>query len=212
MPVGVPGEIYVGGAGVARGYLNRDRADRGTLRSRPLQRRPAARLYRTRRPRPPARERRARVPRPDRRPGQDPRLPDRAGRDRSRSRRSTPTSPSAPSSPEKTSPATSASSPTSSPSQTTTAEQLTHAPQAPPPRLHGAGPFRPAPQTPTHRQRQSRPQSTPGARSRSVRRKDAARGSAHAHRVPHRGHLGRRARRSPLPASTTISSTSAATR
>ena len=46
VPIGVPGELYVGGAGVARGYLNRPGADGGAVRPRSV-RRAGARLYRT---------------------------------------------------------------------------------------------------------------------------------------------------------------------
>ena len=47
LPIGVPGELYVGGDGLARGYHNRPELDRRTFRSQPLPRRAAARLYKT---------------------------------------------------------------------------------------------------------------------------------------------------------------------
>src|SRR4029077_20677005 len=47
VPVGVPGEIYIGGAGVARGYLNRPELTSECFVPNPFSRDSAARLYRT---------------------------------------------------------------------------------------------------------------------------------------------------------------------
>ena len=47
VPVGVPGEIYVGGAGVARGYLNRPELNKEKFIPDRFSCRPEARLYRT---------------------------------------------------------------------------------------------------------------------------------------------------------------------
>jgi amino acid adenylation domain-containing protein/non-ribosomal peptide synthase protein (TIGR01720 family) len=47
LPIGVPGEMYVGGAGVARGYLNRAELSAERFLPDPFSSDPAARLYRT---------------------------------------------------------------------------------------------------------------------------------------------------------------------
>jgi len=47
LPIGVPGELYVGGGGVARGYLNRDGMNAGRFLADPFSDRPGARMYRS---------------------------------------------------------------------------------------------------------------------------------------------------------------------
>jgi acyl carrier protein len=47
VPIGVPGELYIGGAGLARGYLNRSELTTEKFISHPFSDDPNARLYRT---------------------------------------------------------------------------------------------------------------------------------------------------------------------
>ena len=47
LPVGIPGELYVGGAGLAQGYLNRPDLTKKKFVSHPFSSTPEARLYRT---------------------------------------------------------------------------------------------------------------------------------------------------------------------
>jgi amino acid adenylation domain-containing protein len=47
LPVGIPGELYIGGAGLARGYLNRPQLTSARFINHPFIDKPGAKLYRT---------------------------------------------------------------------------------------------------------------------------------------------------------------------
>ena len=82
VPIGVPGELHIGGIGLARGYLNRAELTAEKFIPDPFSQQPGARLYKTGDLAAVHGGRRDRVPWAKRRTGEDKRIPHRARRGR----------------------------------------------------------------------------------------------------------------------------------
>ena len=168
-PVGVAGELYIGGAQRRPRVLEPGRADGGAVRRQPVRRgRPAVQDGRSRAL---SARRQHRVPGPQRLPGEDPRLPHRAGRDRGAS------SPRIPACARRWSSRSTTRAARSGWSRTTRADAAAEIDRRSAARasaraaagVHGARRVRAAGDAAAHRQRQARPQGAARAGRRCVR-------------------------------------------